>query len=101
MPDTAEIDPLMLQLDDRRDFREAVDPVDHGIGHRRAETAGEGELLRRRYLLIAEDDDQMIEQRLPDRRDGGVGQAGRQIDATDFGADRRGNRRDLEAAGGC
>ena len=93
MPDAAEIDPLMLQLENRRDFREAVDPVDHGIGHRRAEAAGEGELLRRRYLLIAEEDHQMVEQRPADRRDGGVRQVGRQIDATDFGADRRGDGR--------
>ena len=40
MPDAAEIDPLMLQLENRRDFREAVDPVDHGIGHRLCRSGG-------------------------------------------------------------
>ena len=95
MPDAAEIDPLMLQLEDRRDFRKAVDTLDHGIGHRPAETAREGQLLRRGNVLVAEEDHETIEQGLPDRGDRGVGQVGRQIDAVDLRTDRRRDRHDL------
>ena len=68
MPDAAEIHPLVLQLGDRDDLREAVDPLHERILDRRAETPRQRQEARRRQVLVAEEDHQVIQQRLPQRR---------------------------------
>src|ERR1043165_8600061 len=84
MPDAAEVRLLGLQLLHLGDLGEAVQALDEGILDRPAETLGEGHVLRRRQRLVAEEDDQVVEQRLADRRPLVVAQILRQIDAVDL-----------------
>ena len=97
MTDAAEVDLLVLQLDDRRNLRKAFDAIDHGIGLRRTETPGKGQLLGRRDVLIPEEDDKMIEQSVANGGNRGIRQLICQVDATNFRTDRRGDRRDRHA----
>src|SRR5690606_2366514 len=53
----------------------------------RAESPGEGDLLLGRELLVAEDHDLMLEERLRDLRERVVVEGTREIDAGDFGAE--------------
>ena len=43
MPDAAEIDPLVLELDDRGDLGEPVDPLEEWVFDRFADAAGDAE----------------------------------------------------------
>src|SRR5271163_2500359 len=95
MPNAAEIDPLMLQLDDRGDLRKAVDALQERVFDRLADAAGEGEQFRRRQLLIAEEDHEMIEPGPADGHNLAIVEIG-EVDAMDFGADRPGDRADFE-----
>ena len=94
MPDAAEIDPLVLQLDDRGDRRKAVEALEERILDGLADTPREGEKLRRGQALIAEEDDEMAQPRGADRRDLRIVEAG-QVDVQNLGADRPGDGTDL------
>jgi hypothetical protein len=65
----------------------------------RAEPAGEAHVLRVGELLVAEEHDEVVVQRLLDRGHGGriVG-CRREVDAAQLGADGRGEGHDLDGA---
>ena len=60
-----------------------------------SEAPGQALLLVGIERLVAEEDDAVLEQRLPDAGDGGVVGVPRQVDAVDLGAERAGDRMDL------
>ncbi len=76
MPDPTEIHPLMFELGHCDDLRVVIEPFDQRIGDRLAETPREGGELRRGQRLIADENHEMVEQRLAQRRDGGIVQPG-------------------------
>ena len=96
MPEAAEIDPLVFELDDRGDQRKTLDPLDERVFDDLAETPGEGEKPLGRQLLVAEEDYQMVEPGTPDRRDRAFVEVFGKIDAGDRGAERAGDRTDLQ-----
>src|SRR3546814_5146881 len=59
-----------------------------------AEAAGEGLEWPRRKLLVAEENHQMVEERLADRGDAVVRERRRQVGPGDLGPDRSRDRRD-------
>ena len=69
MPDATEVDLLVLQLGDVDDLGETLDALDEGVFDRRAEPACQREEAVGRQLLVAEEDHQVIKQRLTDRGD--------------------------------
>src|SRR5438105_1842833 len=95
MPEAAEIDPLMRQLDNWGDQRKPVDPLDERVLDRLAEAPGKAEELRRRQILAAEEDDEMVEPGAPDCGDRVVVYFARQIDPRDLGANRPSERMDF------
>ncbi len=70
VPDAAEIHRLVLALQHLDDLGMAGQPLDERILDRPAEGAGEGEELVGRQVLVAEEDHEMVEQRLPHRARG-------------------------------
>jgi Family of unknown function (DUF6516) len=88
--------PLVLELDDRGDQREALDPLDERVLDDLAEVPGEGEKPLGRQLLGAEEDHQMIEPGAPDRRDRVVVEILGKIDPGDVGPERAGDRTDIK-----
>ena len=66
MPDAAEVHPLVLQLDHRRDQRTIGQSFHLWVFHWPAELPGEGELLLWGEFLVAEEDHQMFEEGLAD-----------------------------------
>ena len=83
-------------VDDHR-LRQAGQRGGGGVDVQFAEAATEGELLLGADVLIAEEDHQMIHQRLMDHIETGIVQRPGQIDATDFSADPRCQLADLDA----
>src|SRR5262249_10302978 len=81
MPDAAEVYLLVLELLDLDDLRKALDAFDEGIFDHLAKTLGDCEELRRRQILIAKEDDEMVEPNTADFRDGLVVEGAREIDA--------------------
>ena len=67
--------------------------------HRFAPTAGEGQLLPRRQVLIATDQHAMVEKRTLQGGEGGLVERGAEVDAGDGGANRSGKGRDGKAHG--
>ena len=69
MPDSAEPDtaPVLRLLDDGHDFRMVRQSRREGMNVQRSEPAAEVDLLLRHKLLVAEKDDEMINQRLVHR----------------------------------
>ena len=65
----------------------------------RPELAGEGDVLVLGQRLLAKEEDQMLDQRLLDRRPRGVRERAREIDARDVGSDRRRGGLDLDRHG--
>ena len=96
MPDAAEIILLVLELDNRNDFRKSFDALDEGIFHHLAEAFCKAEELRRRQILIAKEDHAVIEPRLANGCDDVVARLGGKIDAQNFRADGAGQRSDFE-----
>jgi hypothetical protein len=96
MPQPAEIDPLVFELDDRGDLREAVDALDERVFDRLAETPRQREQASGRQFLIAKENDEVVEPGLADRRDGLGVELLREIDAENLGADRPRQRADVE-----
>ena len=96
VPEPAEIDPLVFQLDDRSDQRKALDPVDERVFDDLAKTPGEGEKALGRQLLTAEEDHQMIEPGSPDRLDRSLVEVLGKINTGNLGAQRAGDRLDLK-----
>ena len=68
VPHAAEVDRLVLELGDVDDLRETLDALDERIFDRRAEAARQRQEALGRQVLVAEEDHQVIEQRLTDRR---------------------------------
>jgi len=95
MPQAAEIDRFMRQLDHWRDDRKIGQALHEGVFDRFAEAFGQRHLLRRGHRLVAEEDNQVFQPGLPDFGDFRVGQVLREIDAADFRAERSGDRPDL------
>src|SRR5580704_11188921 len=95
MPDAAEIDFFVLQLDHRSDLREPVEAFQERVFDRLADAAGKGQKLRRGQALVAEEDDEIIEPGAADCGDGGFVQLA-EIDAENLRADRPGERADFE-----
>ena len=100
MPEPAEIDPLVLELDDRGDQRKALDTLDERVFDDLAKTPGEGEKPLGQQLLAAEEDHQMVEPGAPDRGDRRLVEVRTKIDPGDLGPERAGNRMDLKRAVG-
>lgn len=96
MPHAAEVHRLVFQLGDVDDLRETLDALDERIFDRRAEAAGQRKEALGRQVLVAEEDHQVVEQRLADRPDRGIRQVLGQVHAAKFGAKRTGDRLDLE-----
>jgi len=100
VPDAAEIDPFVRQLQDRRDDRIAVDPLHEGVGVRLADGLGEGQLLGRRQVLVAEHQHVVPVEQRAQGRTGGARRRVRQIEAADLQADGRRQRFGLAGQGG-
>ena len=97
MPDAAEIDPLVLELRHLDDLGKALDAAHEGIFHGAAEGARESEEGRgREAVLSADENDEMVEEGLPDRGRGPAIAAAREIDAADFGSEGAGNALDCD-----
>jgi hypothetical protein len=73
VPDAAEIDRLVLQLGDIDDLGKTFDASHEGILDRCAEPACQGQEASGRQVLIAEEDDQMVQECLADFGDRRVG----------------------------
>lgn len=89
---------LLAHLGDHwiaRDRREEAVDVD------RPEAFGEGDVLLRRQLLIAEEHDSVLPQDATGLGDGRARDRARQIDAGDLAADIPRNRRDREFSHHC
>ena len=98
MPAAAEIARLARLLADFEDLRVRGHAADKFMDLQFAEAAAEIEVLLRGQLLVAEEDDLMLKQCGPYRADDPVGEIARQIHARDFGAERAGDRLDLDRA---
>ena len=96
MPHPAEVHLLLRELEHRGDQRALGQASELGILHRLPEAAREGELLVRRELLVAKEDDQVIEQRLADLRDHGSVERRGHVDPADLGAQRPARRHHLD-----
>jgi len=96
VPEAAEIDPLVLELDHRGDYRKALDPRDERVFDDLAEMSGEGEKALGRQFPVAEENHQMVEPGMPDRSDRAVVEILGKIDPGDLGPERAGNRTDLQ-----
>ena len=64
----AEVDLLVLELDNRSDLGKARDSADKRVFDNLTRAAGESEKLLGRQALRAQDEDKVIEPALPDRR---------------------------------
>src|SRR5688572_5091464 len=94
MPDAAEIVALVLELLHLDHLGKPGNALDEGILDRPPHGAREGHELRRLELLVAEEDDPVLQKRaanLPHR------ELAREVDAEDLGAERSGNTPDLQA----
>ena len=60
MPQPAEIDPLVFELDDRRDLGEAVDALDERVLDRLAEMPRQAEQFGGRQVLVAKEDHEVV-----------------------------------------
>ncbi len=88
MPDAAEILGLVRLLDDLEDLRIAVDALDEGVVGRLAEAPSDRHQIVEREVLVAEHDDDVLEEGAMDLRPGLVAEAALEIDPADLGADR-------------
>ena len=95
MPDAAEVLALVLELLDLDDLGETGDWFYERVLDRPAHALGELHELRRRERLVVEEDDLVLEEGAPDRRDG-LTRKLRQINAEDLGAQRAGDAPDLQ-----
>src|SRR6185503_12573907 len=99
VPQPAEIDLLVLELDHRRDLRKALETLHERIFDRLAEAACEFEKLRGRQRLLAEENDKVLEPRGANGRDGLVAEVVSKVDAEDLRPKRAGKRADVERVG--
>ena len=100
VPEPAEIDPLVLALDDRGDLGKSVDPFDERVFDRLAKAPRKADKPLRRQILTAKEDDEMVEPSAPNRRDRATVKIFGEVDPADLGAQRPGNRADLERIAG-
>ena len=100
MPDAAEVDALVRLLDDRQHQRAFGQALDQRVLGRLAEALGQRQELLRRKLLIAKKDHDMLEQGDAQLLDRVVVERLGEIDAEDLGAERAGERSDLQTGPG-
>ncbi len=98
VPEAAEVVALVLELDHRRDERRFGQAVELRILDQLAELAGEGHVLLRRHLLVAQEDHEMVEEGLAHLGDHVVLEIARHVDAVQLGAQGAGDRPDLDMA---
>src|SRR5260221_7830237 len=96
VPGIAEILGLMRLLDDLEDLRMAVETPDEGVVARLAEAASDCHEVVERECLVAEDDDEMVEEGAMDFRARLVDLLAREVDPRDLGAERAGQRPHLD-----
>jgi hypothetical protein len=94
MPDAAEVVLLVLELLHLDHLGESGDALDEGILDRPAHGASERHELRRVELLVAEENDLVLQERLSNLR---CREIPRKVDAEDLGAERSGDAPDLQA----
>jgi len=87
MPHAAEVQLLVLELDDPGNQRTSRQSFELRVRHRLAELAGERELLLRAQSLVAEEDDETIEESVADLRDDVALERARDVDAANLGAE--------------
>ena len=100
MPGLAEGARIPLLLDDLEDIRILIHALDKGVVVDLAEPLGEGDLLLGRELLVAEEDDEMIEPGVIDLGERFIVDVC-EIDAADQGAAGAGDGLNLDASIGC
>src|SRR5690606_38371756 len=86
------------QLLDLEDLRIVVHALHEGVQMNFAPALGEGELTLRREVLVAGEDDEIVEQGGADLAQHLVVQLLRKIEAVDLGAEGAGDRVDLDVA---
>jgi hypothetical protein len=99
VPQPAEIDLLVLELDHRRDLRKAIEALHERIFDRFAEAARKLEELRGASVWSRKEHHEMLEPGGADRRDGLVAQVVREVEPKNLRADRAGERADVERVG--
>ena len=87
MPAAADIARLLRLLAHLGDHRMAGHGREEPVDVDRAEALGDGDVLLRRQLLVAEEDDAVCSEGVPDFGEGLVDDRRRQIDPADFGPD--------------
>src|SRR6516162_262955 len=100
VPEPAEIDPFVLEFDDRGDLRETVEPFEKRVFDDLAKAPRESQETLWRLLLAAKENHQMVEPGAPDRRDRMIIEVVGKVDAADFRAQRAADRADIEQAPG-
>jgi hypothetical protein len=85
----------MLELDDRGDLRKAIDPFDERVFDDLAEMPRKAEKLLRRQVLIAKENQQVVEPGAPEHRNCAAVEIFSEIDPADLGSRRPGDRADL------
>jgi hypothetical protein len=86
MPDAAKIVAFVFELDNGRDHGRFGQALELRIFDRLTELPGEGELLVRRRLLVAQEDHEVVEQGLAHLADHVILEVARDVDAVEFGA---------------
>src|SRR5271170_1569607 len=92
MPAAAEIVGVLLVFGDDEDFRMAGLRLDELVHVERAEAPAERQMPLRRQMLVAEEDDAMVEQRLVHVGGGRIVELARQINPLDNRAERAADR---------
>ena len=88
MPAAAKIAQLVFFLAHLDDLGVAVHAVDEIVDLQFAEAAAEGNVLLRGQLLLAKENDAIVDERPADFADHVVVEVARQVDAGNFGAER-------------
>src|SRR4030095_8488960 len=98
MPDSAEVDALVLELHHGRDHGRLGQPLELGGFHGLAEALGEGQLLLRRELLISKEDHEMMQESPANLGDHLIAERLRETHAADLGAEGSGHRLGFDVA---
>jgi len=101
VPDASEVDALVFELHHGRDHRGLGQPLELRVFHGLAEAPGEGQLFLWGELLVAEEDDEVVEEGATDLGDQLVGERCRELHAADLGAERAGHGQDFDVMVGA
>src|SRR5262245_47262723 len=97
MPQAAEVRPLVLELPHFDDLWKCGDALDEGIFDRLSHAPRERHEPLEGERLVAKEDDEVLEEGAPDRRDGLVREILPEIHSEDLGAERTRDAPDLHA----